>query len=92
MIKVLHIVSHVTTACSSGELAESHVNTLLGWQSRTLSHRGEARRGIRKYQVATHPLSHLIHRLPLNNYIRRVRVIDMFCRDNNGPCDRYVVP
>jgi hypothetical protein len=73
MTTINHIVCpRVTSAGSCEELAESHVDKLFGWQPRTLSHRGEARREPWKHQVATRCLSHLKHKLPLINDNTRV--------------------
>jgi hypothetical protein len=69
----IHIVIRVTSGLILEELAESHVNKLLRWQPRTPSHREEARRGRRKHQVATHRLSQLRKRFPLNHDKGRVR-------------------
>jgi hypothetical protein len=69
MTTIVHYVDRMTSAWSSEELAESHVNKLFGWQLMTPSHRGEARMGLGKHQVATHRPSHLRHLLPLDNDI-----------------------
>jgi hypothetical protein len=54
MTTIIHNVSRVTSAGSSEELAESHVNKT-------------SRLELSKHQVATHRLSYLKHRLPLIN-------------------------
>jgi hypothetical protein len=56
MTMIANSVSHVISAFSCEELAESHVNKLLGWQPRTPSHRGEARRETQE-APSRHPLS-----------------------------------
>jgi hypothetical protein len=67
MTTIIHNVSRMASACSSEELAEPHVNKVRGCQQRSAELRKERKRELWKHQVATYRLSHLRHRLPLNN-------------------------
>jgi hypothetical protein len=73
MTTIIHNVSRATSAGSSEELAESHVNKT----TRLATEDSEKPLGLGESDPsaipATHRLSHLIHRLPLIN-------------DNTGVC------
>jgi hypothetical protein len=72
MMTIIHNVSRVTSAGSSDELDESHVNKT----TRLATEDSEQPLGLGelwKHQVATHRLIRLRHRLPLIN-------------DNTGAC------
>jgi hypothetical protein len=73
MTTIIHNVCRVTSAGSSEEIAESHVDKTTRLATEDSASSEKTGRELSKHQVATHCLSHLRHRLPLIN-------------DNTGLC------
>jgi hypothetical protein len=67
MTTIIHNVSRVTSAGSSEELAESHVNKTSRLATEDSESLEKTRRELSKDQFATHRPYHLRHRLPLIN-------------------------
>jgi hypothetical protein len=75
-------VSRVTSAGSSEELAESHVNKTIRLATEDSEQPSGLGESYPSSIPATHRLSHLRHRLPLINEIQDV--IDILSRDNKA--------
>jgi hypothetical protein len=73
MTTIIHNVSRVTSAGSSEELAESHVNKTFRLATKESEQPSGLGGSYPSIILATHRLSHLRHRLPLIN-------------DNTGVC------